>query len=43
VAEGSRDLDQFIHEATSIYYNRDLEKEKKDMEREKERTNGRRL
>jgi hypothetical protein len=26
VAEGSRDLDQFVHVATSVYYNRDLEK-----------------
>jgi hypothetical protein len=32
VAEGSRDLD---HIATLVYYNRDLEKEKKDLEREK--------
>jgi hypothetical protein len=30
-----RDLDQLIHIVTSIYYNRDLEKEKKDLEREK--------
>jgi hypothetical protein len=35
VAEGSRDLDQLVHIATSVYYNRDLEKEKKDLEREK--------
>jgi hypothetical protein len=35
VAEGSRDLDQLVHIATSIYYNRDLEKEKKDLEKEK--------
>jgi hypothetical protein len=35
VAEGSRDLDQLFHVATSIYYNRDLEKEKKDLEKEK--------
>jgi hypothetical protein len=35
VAEGSRDLDQLVHVATSVYYNRDLEKERKDLEREK--------
>jgi hypothetical protein len=35
VAEGSRDLDQFVRVATSVYYNRDLEKERKDLEREK--------
>jgi hypothetical protein len=35
MAEGSRDLDQLVRIATSVYYNRDLEKEKKDMEREK--------
>jgi rubrerythrin len=35
VAEGNRDLDQLVHIATSVYYNRDLEKEKKDLEREK--------
>jgi hypothetical protein len=35
VAEGNRDLDQFVHAATSVYYNRDLEKEKKDLEKEK--------
>jgi hypothetical protein len=29
VAKGSRDLDQLVHITTSIYYNRDLEKEKK--------------
>jgi hypothetical protein len=34
VAEGSRDLDQVVHVATSIYYNKDLEKEKKDLEKE---------
>jgi hypothetical protein len=33
--EGSTDLDQLIHIATSIYYNRDLEKDKMDLEREK--------
>jgi hypothetical protein len=31
VAEGSRDLD---HVATSVYYNKDLEKERKDLEKE---------
>jgi hypothetical protein len=35
VAEGSRDLDQLVPVATSVYYNRDLEKEKKDLEKEK--------
>jgi hypothetical protein len=35
VAEGSRDLDQLVHVATSVYFNRDLEKERKDLEREK--------
>jgi hypothetical protein len=35
VTEGSRDLDQLVHIAISVYYNRDLEKEKKDLEREK--------
>jgi hypothetical protein len=35
VAEGSRDQDQLVHVATSVYYNRDLEKEKKDLEKEK--------
>jgi hypothetical protein len=44
MAEGSRDLDQLVYIATSVYYNMDLEKEKKDLEREKrERINGRRL
>jgi hypothetical protein len=37
VAEGSRDLDQLVHIAISVYYNRDLEKEKKDLEKEKRR------
>jgi hypothetical protein len=38
MAEGSRDLDQFIHVATSIYYNRDFKKEKKkDLEKEKKK------
>jgi hypothetical protein len=35
VAEGSRDLDQLVCVATSIYYYRELEKEKKNLEREK--------
>jgi rubrerythrin len=35
VAEESRDLDQLVHVAMSVYYNRDLEKEKKDLEKEK--------
>jgi hypothetical protein len=35
VAAGSRNLDQFVHVATSVYYNRDLEKERKDLEKEK--------
>jgi hypothetical protein len=35
VTEGSRDLDQLVCVSTSIYYNRDLEKEKKDLEKEK--------
>jgi hypothetical protein len=35
VAEGSRDLDQLVCIAISVYYNRNLEKEKKDLEREK--------
>jgi hypothetical protein len=35
VAEGSRDLDQFVHVATSVYYNSDLEKERKDLHKEK--------
>jgi hypothetical protein len=35
VAEGSRDLDQLVCVATSVYHNRDLEKERKDLEREK--------
>jgi hypothetical protein len=28
-------IDQLVHIATSVYYNRDLEKEKKDLEKEK--------
>jgi hypothetical protein len=40
----SRDLDQLVHAATSVYYNRDLEKEKKKIwKRKRERMNGRRL
>jgi hypothetical protein len=35
VVEGSRDLDQLVHVATSVYYNKDLGKEKKDLEKEK--------
>jgi hypothetical protein len=35
VAEGSRALDQLIHITTSVNCNKDLEKEKKDMDREK--------
>jgi hypothetical protein len=35
VAEGSGDLDQLVHVATSVYYNSDLEKERKDLEKEK--------
>jgi hypothetical protein len=34
-AEGSRDLDQLVCVATFVYYNWDLEEEKKDLEREK--------
>jgi hypothetical protein len=37
VAEGSRDLDKLGHIARPIYYNRDLEKEKKNLEREKKK------
>jgi hypothetical protein len=28
-------MDQLVHVATSVYYYRDLEKERKDLEREK--------
>jgi hypothetical protein len=35
VAEGSRDLDQLVHVATSVYYNRVLGKDRKDLEKEK--------
>jgi 1,4-dihydroxy-2-naphthoyl-CoA synthase len=35
VADGSRNLDQLVHIATSLYYNRDLEKERKDLLKEK--------
>jgi hypothetical protein len=34
VAEGSRDLDQLVCVTTSIYYNMDLEEEKKNIEKE---------
>jgi hypothetical protein len=37
VSEGSRDLDQLVHIATPVYNNWDLEKEKKDLEREKKK------
>jgi hypothetical protein len=45
VVEGSRDLDQLVCVATSVYYNRNFKKEKKDMDREKESVggNGRKL
>jgi hypothetical protein len=39
VAEGSRDLDQLVRVATSAYCNRDLEKERKDLEKEKRKDN----
>jgi hypothetical protein len=35
VAEGSRHLDKLVCIATSISYNRELEKEKKNLEKEK--------
>jgi hypothetical protein len=35
VADGSRDLDQLIRVATDVYYNRYLEKERMDLEKEK--------
>jgi hypothetical protein len=35
VTEWSKDLDQLVYIATSVYYNRDLEKEKKDLEKKK--------
>jgi hypothetical protein len=35
VAEGSRDLDQLVHVATTVYCNRDLGKEKKELKKEK--------
>jgi hypothetical protein len=35
VADGSRDLDQLVHVPISVYYNGDLEKEGKDLEKEK--------
>jgi hypothetical protein len=43
VAEGSRDLDHLVHLATPVYYNRDLEKEKHNIKKEKKRIDGRRL
>jgi hypothetical protein len=42
VAEGRRNLDQLVQVATSVYYNRDLEKEK-TWRRKRERINGRRF
>jgi hypothetical protein len=35
VAEGSRDLDELVQVTMTVYYNRDLEKERKDLEKEK--------
>jgi hypothetical protein len=35
LAEGSQDLDQLVHVAISVHYNRDLKKEKKDQKKEK--------
>jgi hypothetical protein len=32
-----------VHVATSVFYNRDLEKEMKDWKRKRERISGRRL
>jgi hypothetical protein len=44
VAEGSRDLDQLVCAAISVYYNRDLEKDKnRTWKRKRERINGRRI
>jgi hypothetical protein len=43
VAEGSRDLDKLVHVATSVYYNRNLEKEGRTWKRKRERINGRRF
>jgi hypothetical protein len=37
VAEGSRDLDQLVHVAMSVYYNKDLEKKKKGPGKGKEK------
>jgi hypothetical protein len=42
VAEGSRDLDQLVCVVMSVYYNRDLEKER-TWKRRRERISGRRL
>jgi hypothetical protein len=35
VAEGSRDLNQLVCVLTPVYYNRDLEKERKNLQKEK--------
>jgi hypothetical protein len=35
VADRSRDLDQLVHVAMSVYYNRGLRKRKKELEKEK--------
>jgi hypothetical protein len=43
VAEGNRDLDQLVCVATFVYYNRDLGKEKKNLEKEKRKDKQRRL
>jgi hypothetical protein len=40
VADGSRHLDQLVHVVASVYYNRDLEKERKDLEKEKRKDEG---
>jgi hypothetical protein len=37
MSEGSRDLDQWVCVATSVYYNKDLEKEKKGPGKGKEK------
>jgi hypothetical protein len=39
VADGSRDLYQLVCVVTSVYYNRDLEKKRKDLEKEKRKDN----
>jgi hypothetical protein len=43
VADGNRDLDQLVHVAKSVYYNRDLEKEVRTWKGKRERISGRRL